>query len=616
MSITLERLNFDGGTGRQMGLVANIKRDIRFAKGLNRLFKRIKPIELDSPVLVCDDWEEAVDKFGDNVAIQDDQRSLTYRELDAMANRFGHWAQSRRLKRGDTVALVMLNRAEYIAAWMGFAKVGVGTALINTNLTGHALAHCLSISNASQVVTDLECWRSVDDARLLSGRNLMLWVLGLGDTDEADSRRGLDKPVRSGSSVRPNRSLRSGLTNRDTALYIYTSGTTGMPKAAKITHARARTYMRAFAGATAATDKDVTFNVLPLYHSTGGLVGIGPALLNGGKLVLRRRFSASSFWPDAKATGATLFVYIGELCRYLVNCPEQPDERSHKLRLAFGNGLRPDVWDDFQKRFRIPDILEFYGSTEGNVSLFNFDGKPGAIGRVPGFVKNKINFKLVKFDIDTEEPLRGSDGLCQLTGPGEVGEALGKISDDLRHSFSGYADKAASEKKILRDVFVRGDRWFRTGDLMRQDSEGYVYFIDRIGDTYRWKGENVSTAEVEQRLADAPGVKEVIAYGVPIPGQEGKAGMVALVLDGKFEAAAFAQWVEAELPSYAQPCFVRVIKAADTTGTFKYRKIDLVTDGFDPEKADGALYVRGGKSGYTKLTAAARAAILSGETRL
>lgn len=203
-----------------------------------------------------------------------------------------------------------------------------------------------------------------------------------------------------------------------------------------------------------------------------------------------------------------------------------------------------------------------------------------------------------------------------MTGPGEVGEALGKISDDLRHSFSGYADKAASEKKILRDVFVRGDRWFRTGDLMRQDSEGYVYFIDRIGDTYRWKGENVSTAEVEQRLADAPGVKEVIAYGVPIPGQEGKAGMVALVLDGKFAAAAFAQWVEAELPSYAQPCFVRVIKAADTTGTFKYRKIDLVTDGFDPEKVDGALYVRGGKSGYTKLTAAARTAILSGETRL
>ena len=599
-----------------MGLVANIRRDMRFAKGLRRLLKRIKPIDLDSPNLVCDDWEEAVDRFPDHVAIQDDRLTLTYRELDAMANRFGHWAQSRRLKRGDTIALVMLNRAEYIAAWMGFSKIGVATALINTNLTGHALAHCLSISNASQVVTDADSWRKVEEARPLAGRNLMLWVLGLADVDEADERRGLDKPVRGGSSVRPARSVRSGLTNRDTALYIYTSGTTGMPKAAKVTHARARTYMRAFAGATAATDKDITFNVLPLYHSTGGLVGIGPALLNGGRLVLRKRFSASNFWPDVKTSGATLFVYIGELCRYLVNCPENPDERSHKLRLAFGNGLRPDVWNDFQKRFGVPEILEFYGSTEGNVSLFNFDGKPGAIGRAPGFLKKQINFRLVRFDMDTEEPVRGADGLCQLARAGEVGEAIGRISDDTRHAFSGYADKAASDKKILRDVFTRGDRWFRTGDLMKQDSEGYVYFIDRIGDTFRWKGENVSTAEVEQRLADGPGVKEVIAYGVPAPGHDGKAGMVALVIDGRFGARAFADWVDQELPAYARPAFVRIIKSADTTGTFKYRKMDLVADGFDPGKVDGPVYVRGGKSGYTKLGEAAWQAILNGETRL
>ena len=599
-----------------MGLVANIQRNLRFAKGLRRLLKRIKPIDLDSTDLVCDDWEEAVDRFGDNVAILDDRRSVTYRELDAMANRFGHWAQSRRLKRGDTIALVMLNRAEYLAAWLGFSKVGVATALINTNLSGHALAHCLAISNASQVVTDEDCWQRVEEARALAGRNLMLWVLGLSDADEADERRGLDKPVRSGSSVRPARSVRSGLTNRDTALYIYTSGTTGLPKAAKVTHARARTDMRAFAGATAGTDKDVTFNVLPLYHSTGGLVGVGPALLNGGCLVLRKRFSASNFWPDVKATGATLFVYIGELCRYLTNCPENPDERAHKLRLAFGNGLRPDVWTDFQRRFAIPEILEFYGSTEGNVSLFNFDGKPGAIGRAPAFLRKQINFRLVRFDIDTEAPVRGPDGLCQLTRAGEVGEAIGQIGDDSRHAFSGYADRAESEKKILRDVFVRGDRWFRTGDLMRQDADGYVYFIDRIGDTFRWKGENVSTAEVEQRLADAPGVKEVVAYGVPVPGQDGKAGMVALVVDGRFSARAFADWADQELPAYARPVFVRLIKTADTTGTFKYRKVDLVADGFDPEKVEGALYVRGGKSGYTKLSEAARAAILSGETRL
>lgn len=599
-----------------MGLLADIRRDIRFAKGLSRLLNRIKPVSLDALDLVCDDLEEAVDRFDQRPAVEDERRSVTYREFDQMANRFGHWARGRNLKRGDVVALMMSNRIEYLAAWFGFAKVGVTTALINTNLTGQALAHSIAIANTSQVVADDDCWRKVEAARPLMDRHLMLWVLGLSDAEETSDRRDLDKPVRSASTVRPPRNLRDGLTNRSTALLIYTSGTTGLPKAARVTHARARTYMRAFAGCTGATEKDVTFNVLPLYHSTGGLVGIGPALLNGGRLVLRKKFSSTTFWTDVKSSGATLFVYIGELCRYLVNAPEQAGERDHGLRLAYGNGLRPDVWDDLERRFAIPRILEFYGSTEGNVSVFNFDGKAGAIGRVPGYLKSRINIRLVEFDLDTEMPVRGTDGLCRLARVGEVGEAIGRIADDNRHDFSGYADKAASQKKILTDVFKKGDRWFRTGDLMRQDRQGYFYFIDRIGDTFRWKGENVSTAEVEQRLADAPGVQEVVAYGVPVPGQEGKAGMVALVLDGKFQPAAFADWVDRELPPYARPVFVRALKSADTTGTFKYRKSDLVADGFDPNKVPGGVWVKGGKNGYAKMTARAREAILSGETRL
>ena len=599
-----------------MGLAANIRRDLTFVAGLRRLLKRIKPISLDSDVLICDDFEEAVDRFGDNVAVEDEHRSLTYRDLDAMANRYGHWARSRNLRRSDVVGLVMTNRVEYLAAWMGFAKVGVTTALINTNLTGQALAHCLNIAAISNVVADEDTWGQCEEARPFVTRTMMLWVLGLKDADEISERRGLDNSVRSGSSVRPARNLRDGITNRDTALFIYTSGTTGMPKAARIHHARARTYMRAFAGATASTPQDRVLNVLPLYHSTGGLVGVGPALLNGGRLILRRRFSASSFWHDANATGATLFVYIGELCRYLVNSPEQEGERDHKIRLAFGNGLRPDVWPDFQSRFAIRDILEFYGSTEGNVSLFNFDGKPGSIGRVPKFLKNQLNIRLLAFDIETEQPVRLANGLAREAGVGEIGEAIGLIGDDIRHDFSGYADKAASEKKILTDVFKRGDRWFRTGDLMRQDSEGYFYFIDRIGDTFRWKGENVSTAEVEQRLIDAPGVKEVIAYGVPVPGAEGKAGMVTLVTEGRFSAKAFAAYADEQLPPYARPVFVRLAKELETTGTFKYRKVDLVSDGFDPAKVDGTVYVRGGKSGYVKLTADGFAAIQNGQTRL
>jgi fatty-acyl-CoA synthase len=600
-----------------MGLAANIRRDLKFAFGLRSLLKRIKPITLDSEVLLCDDFEEAVDKFGDNVAVEDEHRSMTYRELDALANRYAHWARGRNLRRSDVVGLVMTNRCEYLAAWLGFSKVGVATALINTNLSGQALAHCLNIVNVAQVVSDEETWKQVETARPFVTRTMLLWVIGLKPEEEASERRNLDNAVRSGSSVRPVKTVRSGLTNRDTALYIYTSGTTGLPKAARIPHSRARTYMRAFAGCTKSTPEDRIYNVLPLYHSTGGLVGVGPALLNGGRLILRKRFSASGFWKDVKESKATMFVYIGELCRYLVNCPPDEDERAHRLRLAFGNGLRPDVWPDFQSRFKIPEILEFYGSTEGNVSLFNFDGKQGAIGRVPKFLKKQINIRLARFDVDTEEPVRGLNGLIQEAPVGEIGEAIGAIGSDVRHDFSGYADKAASEKKILTDVFARGDRWFRTGDLMRQDSEGYFYFIDRIGDTFRWKGENVSTSEVEQRLTEAPGVKEVIAYGVPVPGMEGKAGMVTLVLDGgRFTPTTFNAYAAEQLPAYARPVFVRIAKSLETTGTFKYRKVDLVADGFDPDKVDGSVYVRGGKAGYQKLTAAGYREIISGEFRL
>ena len=600
-----------------MGMVANIKREIRFVGGLLRLLKRIKPITLDSDVLICDDIEEAVDKYPDNIAFEDETRKLTYREFEALANRYANWAASRNLKRGDTIALIMHNRVEYVAAWFGFSKIGVATALINNNLSGPALAHCLNISGAFNVVSDEDCWKAADDARPLVDRDIMLWVMGLDEANESNNRRDFDNVVRSASSVRPQRSIRKGLTNRDTALYIFTSGTTGLPKAARITHTRARTYMRAFAGATGSTQKDVLFNVLPLYHSTGGLVGVGSVLLNGGRIVTRRRFSATHFWPDVKATGATMFVYIGELCRYLVNSPQNPDERAHKLRLAFGNGLRPDVWEEFQSRFNIGNILEFYGSTEGNVSLFNFGGKAGAIGRVPGYLKSQLNLRIIELD-DDGEPVRLPNGMCKLVRVGDTGEAIGVIGSTVKHDFTGYADKAATQKKILTDVFKKGDRWFRTGDLMRQDKEGYVFFMDRLGDTFRWKGENVSTAEVEQHLSEAEGVQEVIAYGVEVPGQDGKAGMVALVLDPDttFNAKAFAARAEAELPPYARPLFVRIMESASTTGTFKYRKVDLVSDGFDPDKVRGTIYFRGGEDGYQVMTKAILKDILSGKIRL
>ena len=598
-----------------MGLMANIRRDLRFVGGLRRLLQRIKPIQLDSPDLICDDVEEVVDRFPDHLAVADERRSLTYRELDALANRYAHWARGRNLRRGDVVALMMLNRAEFLAAWLGFSKVGIATALINTNLSGQPLAHCLNIVGAAQVIADDETWRQVETARPFAEKTLMLWVLGLNAEDEASERRGLDAGVRGASGVRPDRALRAGLTNRDTALYIFTSGTTGLPKAARIPHSRARTYMRAFAGATASTDKDRLYCVLPLYHSTGGLVGIGSVLLNGGAVILRKKFSATGFWPDVAESGATTFVYIGELCRYLVNCPPNEMERAHRLRLAFGNGLRPDVWPEFKSRFGIPDILEFYGSTEGNASLFNFDGRTGASGRVPRWQRGRLQVRLIRFDTGEHAPVRGPNGRCIECRPGEIGELIGLIKADVRHDYSGYADKAASEQKVLRDVFTAGDAWFRTGDLMRQDSDGYFYFIDRIGDTYRWKGENVSTSEVEQRLAEAPGVKEVIAYGVQVPGHDGRAGMVTVVADGRFGVKKFAAFVDEQLPHYARPVFVRVARTLETTGTFKYRKVDLVKDGFDVTRLEDAIYMRDAKGAYTRLKPETFDTIMKGEAR-
>lgn len=599
-----------------MGLIANFKRDLAFTGRLKALLKRVKPVQLDSPVLICDDFEAVVDKFPDRIAMEDERRSVTYRELDILANRFAHWAKGRNIRRGEVVALMMLNRIEYFAAWMGFSKVGVITALVNTNLGGHALAHSLNIAGASHVLSDEDCWRCVEDARSLCAKPFSLWVMGLRAEDEADARRGVDNPVRGASSVRPDRSLRAGLTCKDTALFIYTSGTTGLPKAAKVTHSRTRIYMNAFASVTRATEADRLFCVLPMYHATGGLGGLGSVLMSGGTAILRRKFSASNFWPDVTESRATLFVYIGELCRYLVNAAPNEQERAHKLRLAFGNGLRPDVWDEFKSRFAIPEIVEFYGSTEGNVSTFNFDGKAGSIGRVPKFLRSRIFVRLAAYDVEADDIVRGSDGLVREARIGEVGEAIGQVRPgEARSDFTGYADKAATEKKVLRDVFTKGDVWFRTGDLMRQDSEGYLFFVDRVGDTFRWKGENVSTTEVQERLSEAPNVSEAIAYGVPVPHQDGKAGMVGLVTEGRFAIKRFSEYAAEQLPTYAQPMFVRVIRSLETTGTFKYRKVDLVADGFDPDKVDGQLYVRGGKGGYVKLTPAIFEQIQSGEYR-
>lgn len=603
-----------------MGLTDIIKRDATFLRRLMRILGRIRSVNPDSPNLLCDDFEKAADQWPANEALQFEGRSLTYKELDTMANRFAHWGRSRGLKTGDTVALFMPNRLEYLAIWLGMNKIGVITALINNSLTGAGLAHCINISVASLTLVDTTTRAAFQDIQDQVARHQALWVLGLDREQETEHCRSIDASIKGASTVRPDRTPRQDLTANSVALYIYTSGTTGLPKAAKISNARGQLYMKAFAGLTNMKPGDKVYCVLPLYHATAGLCAVGAALMNGAAVVLKRKFSASQFWPDIRATGATHLVYIGELCRYLVNSPpaaNPEDETRHKVRMAFGNGMRPEVWDHFKSRFHIKDILEFYGSTEGNVSLFNLDGKSGAIARVPKIMKSKFNVRLVRFDVETEMPERRNDGLCFECKPGEIGEAIGAIAHDARHSYSGYADKAASQKKVLNDVFKKGDAWFRTGDLMRQDKAGYLYFVDRIGDTFRWKGENVSTSEVSQYAASAPGVEEAIVYGVPMKGYDGKAGMVALITREGFDLNLFRLHMEANLPAPARPRFVRLLQEAETTGTFKYKKMDLISEGFDLTKTKDPIYVLNTEgTEFIVLTPACQSQIEAGTYRI
>ncbi|MEM1147043.1 MAG: long-chain-acyl-CoA synthetase, partial [Pseudomonadota bacterium] len=501
---------------------------------------------------------------------------------------------------------------EYVSIWYGLAKVGIVVGLINHNLTDKALAHCVNIADAKLIISGADQDEAIRSAAGLFEGDPKVWTLGGQEGND------LVSPLAGTSDARPSRDHRAHLRGKDLCLYVYTSGTTGLPKAARLTQARTQGMMRSFIAPCRTTARDRVYITLPLYHGTGGLCGVGQALMTGASIVLRRKFSASQFWDDAADQGVTSIVYIGELCRYLVNSPQHPKERAHKIRTGFGNGLRPDIWEEFLERFNIPHLCEFYGSTEGNVSFLGFDGKVGAVGRIPGYLEKSVygHIAFVKFDVVEEEPVRGADGFCIKTDPDEPGEAIGKLGEDVRTRFEGYHDDGATKKKILHDVFEKGDMWFRTGDLMKKDADGYVYFVDRIGDTFRWKGENVSTNEVAEFVARAPGIATANVYGVSVPGTDGRAGMAAITTKSDVDYDGLYEWLSEQLPKYAIPLFIRVQKEAETTGTFKYRKVELVKEGFDPEAVNEPLWFFDPESQkYEPLTVDAHETIRSGAVK-
>ena len=506
----------------------NLAREYNYIRAVARTFWRMRAIKRDGARTFVDVIEEQADRTPDAPAILYLDRVISYRAYDEGANRFANWAMGQGTKRGDVVALLLENCPEYLMAWLGLIKLGAVAALINTNLRAAPLAHSISIARARLAIVGADLCPALAEAARAIDPMPVVWALGGGTGD-------LDKALAKASPARPDKSVREGLLAKHNALYIYTSGTTGMPKAANFSHFRMMYMMYGFAGALKTTAADRTYVTLPLYHATGGICGVGMTLSAGGAVIIKRRFSATDFWDDCRKYKATLFAYVGELCRYLLNSPADPRDGEHHLRGCTGNGLRPEIWSTFQKRFAIPRIVEFYGATEGNVSMLNYDNVVGAVGRVPGYMRGLFPTRLVQFDIAHEAPVRGLDGFCVECGPNEVGEAIGAISDKPGRSFEGYTAAGDTQKKVLRDVFKKGDVWFRTGDLLRRDEFGYFYFVDRVGDTFRWKGENVATSEVAEALSVVPDILEVNVYGVAVPGCDGRAGMAALVARNGFD---------------------------------------------------------------------------------
>ena len=555
----------------------------------------VRALELTAPIaanphrLIANAVEDLAENLGSSPALLSEKECLTYRSLAERANQYGRWALNQGLTKGDVVCLLMPNRPEYMAIWLGITRVGGVVSLLNTNLSGSSLAHCIQIVKPKHVIVDSELMERLMTAPMLT--NVKTWCHGTPPSGGECQR--IDEDIETYPAEKLAQAEYSPVTVEDTALFIYTSGTTGLPKAAKVSHFRLMQWSHWFCGMMDAGPADRMYNCLPMYHSVGGVVATGAMLVAGGSVVIREKFSAHQFWSDLVQWDCTLFQYIGELCRYLLHARPSADEAKHRIRMCCGNGLRNDIWSDFRNRFRIPHVLEFYAATEGTFSLFNIEDKPGAIGRIPSYLSHRFPVAVVKFDVERQEPLRDAQGFCIRCSPNEVGEAIGKVlpaASGISGRFEGYTSSQESEKKILCNVFEPGDRWFRTGDLMRKDEKGYFYFVDRVGDTFRWKGENVATSEVSEVICAFPGIKEANVYGVAIPNTDGRAGMAAIATDNELDLCAFRNHLNARLPQFAAPVFLRIGRELPITGTFKHTKGDLVREGYDPSATTEPVY--------------------------
>eukprot|EP01090_Pellita_catalonica_P013010 TRINITY_DN2991_c0_g1_i2.p1 TRINITY_DN2991_c0_g1~~TRINITY_DN2991_c0_g1_i2.p1 ORF type:complete len:683 (+),score=94.51 TRINITY_DN2991_c0_g1_i2:142-2049(+) len=588
-----------------------------------------RKIRKRKPYTIADTFEGIVSEYPQRLALialagkcqHQTEFSFKFNELNSTMNKIAYWGLQQGFQPGHVVCLFMTNRAEFLMTWLGLAKIGVTTALINHHINGPSLVHCLVSSKAKTVIFGPELYGEV--ANVFSDQQLQecrFWQYrGTSNAVVQPSMlfKYYDLDINldfHDGSINPDPKIRLPVKLTDPIVYIYTSGTTGFPKPCVVSHKKVYYYLRVFSRFGRMTTEDRAYVILPMYHNNGGTLPLS-VWMNGGTLVIKDKFSASNFWDDCRKYNITCFPYVGEICRYLHNKPSLKTDSENPVRLVFGAGMRADIWEDFQTRFQIPDILEFYGATEANAGLLNVNSRRGACGHLPFLAPSVVPFRLVKYDVETDRHIKNEKtGFLIECQSGEIGEGIARINDDpgaLVGNFEGYTDGRATKKKILRDVFETGDAWFRSGDLLVRDRWNYFYFVDRIGDTFRWKGENVSTSEVEQIISCAvEWIDEVTVYGVTVPRHEGRAGMASVVIKQGMKLSAeslseLSHVVSSNLAKYARPVFLRIHNGElITTSTFKHHKATLRKEGYDPSKVGtDALYVWDSSRGcFTKLS--------------
>ena len=537
-------------------------------------------------------FEKAVKRNPQGIALLFEDQSYSYRALNEWANQIAHYYLSLGAKKGDVIAVMVENRPELIATIVALAKIGVTIALVNTSQVGKVLAHSINLVNPIAVIAGEEVRAAIDEARpeLKVPQDRFHWFAdqetrkhaGTAPKDYVNLAQQIDQfPKFNPSTTRT-------VTGKDGLFYIYTSGTTGLPKAVIFTHSRWTLAYGTYGHILNLGKDDVMYVTLPLYHATGVVVCWCGVIAGSATLAVRRKYSTSAFWKDVQKFNASAIGYVGELCRYLIDAPTTELDRAHRVTKMIGNGMRPNIWGKFKERFGVQEVLELYASSEGNVgfsNIFNFDNTVGF---------SPTPYAIVEFDKEKNELVRDKKGHCKKVKTGEVGLLIGKITS--RSPFDGYTDPEKNKSVILKDVFTKGDSYFNTGDLVRDIGFRHAQFVDRLGDTFRWKGENVSTTEVENMVCEYHKIAEAVVYGVEIPNTNGRAGMAAITLvDGEelneADLSAMVNVFKKCLPSYAIPVFLRVQAKVETTGTFKYQKNKLKEDAFNPAKTSERLLV-------------------------